>query len=95
MLTHYTTERFRLNTKKRFTGHSVAGYACQPNFSPDGRFLMSGDSEGKVWFWDWKSQKVFKTLKCHDQVCISVLWHPLEQSKVATCSWDGLIKYWD
>lgn len=53
-------DRFRPHRKKRFTGHLVAGYACQVNFSPDGRFLMSGDSEGKLWFWDWKSCKVFR-----------------------------------
>jgi hypothetical protein len=29
--------RFRLNRKKAFKGHMVAGYACQVNFSPDGR----------------------------------------------------------
>lgn len=29
--------RFRLNRKKTFKGHMVAGYACQVNFSPDGR----------------------------------------------------------
>jgi pre-mRNA-processing factor 17 len=52
-------------------------------------------SEGKVYFWDWKSQKIFKTLKAHDKVVIGCEWHPLEQSKVATCSWDGTIKYWD
>ncbi|KAL3654068.1 hypothetical protein CASFOL_003749 [Castilleja foliolosa] len=90
-----TRERFQMNKKKRFAGHIVAGYACQVNFSPDGRFVMSGDGEGRCWFWDWKSCKVFRTLRCHDGVCIGSEWHPLEQSKVATCGWDGLIKYWD
>ncbi|XP_073280489.1 uncharacterized protein [Primulina huaijiensis] len=94
ILIYSTRERFQLNKKKRFAGHIVAGYACQVNFSPDGRFVMSGDGEGRCWFWDWKSCKVFRTLKCHDGVCIGSEWHPLEQSKVATCGWDGLIKYW-
>ncbi|KAL2546998.1 Transducin/WD40 repeat-like superfamily protein [Forsythia ovata] len=73
ILIYSTRERFQLNKKKRFAGHIAAGYACQVNFSPDGRFVMSGDGEGRCWFWDWKSCK----------------------SKVATCGWDGLIKYWD
>lgn len=29
--------RFKLNQKKVYTGHMVAGYACQPDFSPDMR----------------------------------------------------------
>ncbi|KAF5741065.1 pre-mRNA-processing factor 17-like isoform X1 [Tripterygium wilfordii] len=95
ILIYSTRERFQLNKKKRFAGHIVAGYACQVNFSPDGRFVMSGDGEGKCWFWDWKSCKVFRTVKCHEGVCIGCEWHPLEQSRVATCGWDGLIKYWD
>lgn len=95
ILIYSTRERFQLNKKKRFAGHIAAGYACQVNFSPDGRFVMSGDGEGRCWFWDWKTCKVFRTLKCHDNVCIGCEWHPLEQSKVATCGWDGMIKYWD
>ena len=95
ILCYSATERFRMNHKKRFTGHVVAGFACQPSFSPDGRYLISGDSEGKTWIWDWKTCKVLKTIKCHQGVCISALWHPIEPSRVATCGWDGAIKYWD
>lgn len=32
--------RFKLNQKKIFTGHMVAGYACSPGFSPDMRFVF-------------------------------------------------------
>jgi pre-mRNA-processing factor 17 len=42
----YAKDKFRLNKKKRFTGHANAGYACQVNWSPDGRFIFSGDSVG-------------------------------------------------
>ncbi|KAI5084209.1 hypothetical protein GOP47_0000378 [Adiantum capillus-veneris] len=95
ILIYSTRERFRLNKKKRFAGHFVAGYVCQVTFSPDGRFVMSGDGEGRCWFWDWKTCKVSRVLSCHKGVCIGCEWHPLEQSKVATCGWDGLIKCWD
>ncbi|KAJ1930506.1 hypothetical protein IWQ60_000202 [Tieghemiomyces parasiticus] len=88
-------EKVRLNPKKSFTGHLVAGYACQPNFSPDGRFVLSGDAEGYLWFWQWKSGRRIEKIKAHDDVVIGCAWHPQETSKVATCSWDGLIKYWD
>ena len=53
-------DRFKLNRKKMFSGHMIAGYACQMNFSPDGHYVMSGDSEGKLWFWDWNTCKVLK-----------------------------------
>ncbi|KAI9349299.1 WD40-repeat-containing domain protein [Zopfochytrium polystomum] len=92
ILIYSTRDRFKLQRNKVFRGHLVAGYACKPGFSADGRFLMSGDSEGRVWFWDWKTSKVLKKLKCHDNVVLGCEWHPHETSKVATCSWDGTIK---
>ncbi|CAG9763920.1 unnamed protein product [Ceutorhynchus assimilis] len=87
--------RFKLNRKKTFTGHMVAGYACQLDFSPDMSYLVSGDADGKCYIWDWKTTKLYKKWKAHDNVCISCLWHPHEPSKMITAGWDGLIKYWD
>lgn len=37
ILIYGARDRFRLNRKKVFKGHLNAGYACQVNFSPDGR----------------------------------------------------------
>lgn len=34
-------DSFKLNRKKRFAGHEVAGYAAGMTFSPDGRYSMS------------------------------------------------------
>jgi len=58
-------------------------------------YLVSGDADGKVFIWDWKTSRLYTKWKAHDNVCIAALWHPHESSKVATAGWDGLIKYWD
>ena len=44
--------------KKTFTGHNNSGYACKVGFSPNGKFLVSGDGLGKLHVWDWKTTKV-------------------------------------
>uniref|UniRef100_A0A7S3UD02 Pre-mRNA-processing factor 17 n=1 Tax=Picocystis salinarum TaxID=88271 RepID=A0A7S3UD02_9CHLO len=95
VVTYSTKDRFRMNRKKTFKGHRNSGYACQVNFSHDGQFVVSGDAEGRCFFWDWKTTRVFRSIKAHDNVCVGCEWHPYETSKVATCGWDGLIKYWD
>ncbi|XP_055939195.1 pre-mRNA-processing factor 17-like [Argiope bruennichi] len=87
--------RFKLNRKKTFTGHMVAGYACSLDFSPDMSYIVSGDADGKVYIWDWKTTKLFSKFKAHDNVCSSVLWHPHETSKVVSAGWDGTMKLWD
>ena len=52
------------------------------NFSTDGRYVISGDGEGRAFFWDWKTTKIFRSFKAHEGVCIGIEWHPLESSKV-------------
>ncbi|KAI0786117.1 pre-mRNA splicing factor [Abortiporus biennis] len=91
----YSTDNFRQARNKRFAGHSVAGYACQVGFSPDGKWISSGDGEGNVVFWEWKTGRIKSRLKAHSKVVIAHEWLPHESSKVITASWDGLIKLWD
>jgi len=88
-------ERFKEVRKKMFKGHMVAGYACSMDFSPEMTYLTSGDGDGKIFIWDWKTTKLLSKWKAHDDVCIQVLWHPHEPSKVASAGWDGSIKLWD
>lgn len=95
VLVYTAKDRFKQNIKKRFKGHLVAGYACGLTFSPDGRFIGSGDSLGRLFFWDWKSSRLFRTTQAHKGICIDLDWHPTKSSLVASCGWDGDIKLWD
>jgi pre-mRNA-processing factor 17 len=97
VLTYSTRDKFRANNKKTFSGHTVAGYACRPCFSPDGRFIASGDGQGKCFVWDWGSTRVSRSFQAHEPgtVCIDVAWHPLEESRIATAGWDGSVRFWE
>lgn len=57
-------------------------------------YLTSGDSEGKVFIWDWRTHQVVSRWKAHDNVCIGVLWHPHEKSRMITAGWDNVVKMW-
>jgi len=88
-------DRFTLQRKKKFMGHQVAGYACDVACSPDGQFVVSGDGDGKVNFWDWRRHKMLQKYRGHDNgPSIGCVWHPTEPSTVLTCGWDGVIKMW-
>lgn len=88
-------DRFALQRKKKFSGHIVSGYACDICFSPDGQFLVSGDGNGKVCFWDFKRARLLQKFKAHDKgPAIGCVWHPLDPSMMFTCGWDGVIKMW-
>eukprot|EP00927_Polykrikos_kofoidii_P070692 TRINITY_DN67099_c0_g1_i1.p1 TRINITY_DN67099_c0_g1~~TRINITY_DN67099_c0_g1_i1.p1 ORF type:complete len:586 (-),score=125.20 TRINITY_DN67099_c0_g1_i1:133-1890(-) len=95
MVTYEAFGRFKFISRKQYKGHINAGYAITPGWSTDGRWVMSGDTDGKLWFWDFQKMKNFRVLKAHDGVCISCLWHPHSTSRVVTCGWDGAIKLWD
>ena len=89
----FNAETFK-QSRRSYRGHTIAGYACQVGFSPDGRFISSGDSSGQVVFWDWKSGKLLTHLDAHKDVVITHEWLPHETSKMVTGAWDGLIKLW-
>jgi len=69
---------FRQNKKKRFAGHTIAGYACAIGFSPDGKYISSGTGGGDVVFWDFKTGRIVKRLRAHNQVVIDHVWLPNE-----------------
>lgn len=73
----------------------VAGYACVPDFSCDMSIVTSGDADGRIFFWNWSTTRIITSIKAHDGVCISVIWHPHERKKLISAGWDNLIKIWD
>lgn len=86
---------FRRIKAKNFSRHLSAGFACGIDFSHDGQFLISGDEKGRVFFYDWKTCKLFRTLDAHPSICIGVEWHPSDPTMILTCGWEGMLRIWE
>ena len=97
IVVYASTDRFRQNRKKIFKGHNCAGYGIDVTLSPDGQFVMTGDTGGFVCFYDWKTTKMLHKIMAGEnhQPVTCAQWHPQETSKVVTAGIDGVIKYWD
>ncbi|TID26247.1 hypothetical protein CANINC_002779 [Pichia inconspicua] len=84
-------QNYKKDKLKYFTGHKCAAYAIQLGFTPDGKTLFSGDSNGYCFFWDWKTTKIVTKLKVSNDVISCIDVHPLESSLYAMAGYDGNI----
>ncbi|XP_026705302.1 WD repeat-containing protein 25 isoform X2 [Athene cunicularia] len=70
----FSTQRpYRINKKKRYEGHKVEGFAVGCEFSPDGTLLVTGSSDGKVFFYNYHTARIIRTLSAHKEACFQVL----------------------
>ena len=37
-----------------------------------GAYVVSGDADGRVFIWDWKSCKIYKKFQAHEKVLVTV-----------------------
>ena len=44
--------------QKYFMGHYNNGFNIKLDFTPNGKYLLSGDQNGKVYIWEWKNQQM-------------------------------------
>jgi YVTN family beta-propeller protein len=64
-------------------------------FSPDGKWIATGDLDGKVSLWEVASEgRVHRTLNGHAATVTGVSFHP-DGSRLVSSSFDGQVKVWD
>lgn len=73
-------------------GHS--GVAHSISWSPDGRFIAIGSSDGTVTLWDAESGRLLNSLQGHEDLIFSVAWAP-DGRWIASGSQDQTVKLWD
>ncbi|PIN08862.1 WD40 repeat-containing protein [Handroanthus impetiginosus] len=84
-----TRPPFKLDKYKRYEGHAVSGFPIKCNFSLDGNTVVSGSSDGCIYFYNSKTSKLIKKIKAYEHACIDVVFHPTLPYVVASCSWKG------
>ncbi|BBN70227.1 Transducin/WD40 repeat-like superfamily protein [Prunus dulcis] len=70
-----TSER-NLNKYKRYESHGVSGFPIKCMFSVDGEKLISGSSDGSIYFYDYRSSELVRKIKAYEQACIDIAIHP-------------------
>ncbi|XP_076910872.1 uncharacterized protein LOC143568657 [Bidens hawaiensis] len=86
---------FRLDKYKRYESHGVSGFPIKCNFSPDGKKLATGSSDGCIYIYDTKTCQLIKKTKVYEQACIDVAFHPIITDIIASCSWSGEISVFE
>ncbi|XP_063804713.1 WD repeat-containing protein 25 isoform X2 [Pseudophryne corroboree] len=91
----FSTQRpYTMNKKRRFEGHKVEGFSVGCEFSPDGSLIVTGSSEGTIYFYSYHSSKIIRSLPGDGSACVSVTYHPVLPSLLAASYWDGQIRIW-
>uniref|UniRef100_A0AC35THF5 WD_REPEATS_REGION domain-containing protein n=1 Tax=Rhabditophanes sp. KR3021 TaxID=114890 RepID=A0AC35THF5_9BILA len=88
-------DKLKFARKKNFRGHNTQGFPCTTDFSPDMSYLISGDGDGKIFVWNWKTHKLEAKWKAHEKQTMVSVWHPHETSRIITGGGDGVIKMWN
>jgi WD40 repeat protein len=79
------------NQLKSFSGHS--GSVRSINFSPDGKYLLSGGTDATIRLWNVASGKEIKQLIGHSSSLITALFSP-DGKNIISSSRDETIRLW-
>lgn len=90
-----TNPPFKLDKYKRYESHGVSGFPIKCNFSSDGEKLVSGSSDGSIYFYSYRSSDIIKKIKAYEQACIDVAFHPIMPNVIASCGWNGEVSVFE
>uniref|UniRef100_A0A2P2K2Z5 Uncharacterized protein n=1 Tax=Rhizophora mucronata TaxID=61149 RepID=A0A2P2K2Z5_RHIMU len=80
---------FKLDKYRRYESHWVSGFPIKCNFSLDGETLVSGSSDGSIYFYKYQSSELVRKIKAYEHACIDIAFHPSMPNVIASCSWKG------
>ncbi|MFH2002353.1 MAG: serine/threonine-protein kinase, partial [Planctomycetota bacterium] len=64
-------------------------------FSPDGRFVSSGDTEGTLRIWDTSTWELKQEIQSHEDRINGLAYSPINSKLVVTAAEDGTVRLWN
>jgi WD40 repeat protein len=95
-----TVFEFDLRTDSVLMTDSSRDFSCNSDdisqiaIHPKGQFLASADDSGEVKVIDLQSNRIFKSLRVHDNICSSVQFRPGVAWDAATGAFDSSLVLW-
>lgn len=86
---------FKMNKYKRYESHGVSGFPIKCVFNVDGEKLLSGSSDGSIYFYDYGTSEVIKKIKAFEQASIDIAVHPIIPNVIAACCWNGEVSVFE
>ncbi|KAI3641062.1 hypothetical protein MIR68_001940 [Amoeboaphelidium protococcarum] len=87
-------QNYRVNRKQLFSieSTSIAKYHSRLCISPDGKYLATGDNDGRLIIYDYHTTDMVRKAKAHQTSINQVLW--TQQFGILTACKDSNIKLW-
>ncbi|XP_073274081.1 uncharacterized protein [Primulina huaijiensis] len=81
---------------RAFSGGRIESFFVKAAISPNAAHILSGSSDGNAYIWQVNNPHLDPViLKSHDGEVTAVDWCPSEMGKVATCSDDFTVRFWN
>lgn len=70
----------------------LSGYSVGFDISPDGSLVLSGDSSGQVFCYNFQTGRVIKKIQTGLDVVMDASFNPVLSSTTVVCGWNGKIQ---
>lgn len=72
----------------------MSGYGIECDISPDGKYAVSGDVDGSLYFYNYSTTSTVLVTPKRKVPTNRVKWHPVLSSTLICSTYDGQIQIW-